>query len=175
MKSTKLLGLALAVLSVAVISAPAAESVRVKSTRDLRVLLVDDSKPGASRTALHDAFAASLAASMEIRCRGQVGVRMVEQKNLDKAAAGLREGAFDLALIFGTALPTNLQTDEFSVIPSVSKTGASTRAFNLVVGNADPVLANMLILAFNETLSAPRFQEALYRLSTGRAVANNNL
>jgi hypothetical protein len=156
-------------------AANAADSVRVQASTHLRVAVVDASKRDATRSSVHEAFAASLSASLQRQLGGPVGVRMIEQADITKAAADLDAGACDAALVFEATLPIEMRTAGFSVMRGVSEVGVPVRIFHLVVNKGDPSLVNLLTSAFNDTLKAARFQEALTRSVAIKVVASNTL
>jgi hypothetical protein len=166
-------GLMIASLFLGVAMANASDSVHVSSSTHLRVLVVDATKPGATRSLVHETFATGISASLQRQCGGPVGVRIVDQTSSDRAAADLSAGAYDAALIFEDTLPADLRTSDFSSTQAVSQVGVPARVFHLVVRNDDPALSTMLTAAFNETLKASSFQDALGRSTALHVVANN--
>ena len=160
-------------LFLGVVIANASESVRVQSSPSLRVLVVDATKAGATRSLVHETFSASLSTSLQRQCGGPVGVRLIEQASSDRVAAELKAGNYDAALIFEETLPADLRTADFSSTQAVSQMGVPVRVFHLVVRNDDPSLSAMLTTAFADTLKATGFQEALGRSTAMRVVASN--
>ncbi len=158
-------------LSVAI--ANASDSVRVHSSPHLRVLVVDGTKAGATRSKVHESFATSLSASLQRQCGGPVGVRVVDQSSDERAAADLSAGVYDAVLVFEENLPADLRTADFSSTQAVSQVGVPVRVFHLVVRNDDPSLSTMLTSAFADTVKAASFQDALGRSTAMRVVASN--
>lgn len=166
-------GLMLASLFLGVVIANASDSVRVQSSTHLRVLVVDSTKAGTTRSLVHETFATSLSASLQRQCGGPVGVRIVDQASSDRVAADLSAGVYDAALVFEETLPAALRSSEFSSTEAVSQMGVPVRVFHLVVRKDDPSLATMLTSAFKDTLKVASFQEALGRSTAMRVVASN--
>jgi hypothetical protein len=167
-------GLVFLSLFVGVASASAADSVRVKSSgRFLRVVVIDATKPDASRVSVHETFASSLAASMQ-RQGVPFGVKLSEDTDAAKVAADLTAGAYDAALVFENIVPAALSTPNFVASRGISQVGVPVRIFHLVVRNNDAGLVAMLNTAFSDTVKAPHFQEALSRSTAIRVVASNN-
>jgi hypothetical protein len=167
--------LSLVSLFVGVASANASESVRVQSSRNLRVVVIDASKPGATRSSVHENFAASLAASLQRQGGTPLPVKLTEETDTEKATADLSAGVYDAALIFENSLPAAIHAPDFAVRRGFSEVGVPVRVFHLVVRNDDAAMVAMLTSAFGETVKAPRFQEALSRSAAIRVVASNNL
>ncbi|MEO7412620.1 MAG: hypothetical protein ABIZ81_04625 [Opitutaceae bacterium] len=151
-----------------------AESVRVQSSRNLRVVIVDASKPGEARSAVHETFAMSLATSLQ-RPGASLPVKITEESDAAKAAADLNSGAYDAALIFENNLPSTVRSADFAVARGVSDVGVPVRVFHLVLKNNDATMVSTLTSAFGETVKSPRFQEALSRSVAVRVVASNSL
>ena len=175
MKNHFSFALSLVSLFVGVAAAGAADSVRVQSSRNLRVVVIDASKPGATRASVHESFAASLAASLQRQGGATLPVKLTEEADLSKAAADLTAGAYDAALVFENGLPSAFSSPDFAVSRGVANVGVPVRVFHLVVRKNDASLVAMLTAAFGETVKAPRFQEALSRSVAIRVVASNTL
>jgi hypothetical protein len=165
-------GLMILSLFVGVASASASDSVRVKSSRNLRVVVLDASKPDATRTMVHEAFSASLAASIQ-KQGAPLAVKLTEGTDAGTVAAELKAGNYDAALVFETTVPAALNAPGFAATRGVSQIGVPVRVFHLVVRNDDAGLVKMLNAAFGETIKATRFQEALSRSAAIRVVASN--
>lgn len=166
-------GLVFLSLFLGVATASASDSVRVKSSsRFLRVVVIDATKADAARASVHEAFATSLAASMQ-RQGVPFGVKLAEETDAAKAAADLTAGAYDAALVFENIVPAALSTADFSSTRGISQVGVPVRVFHLVVRKNDAGLASALNAAFNDTVKAVRFQEALSRSTAIRVVASN--
>src|SRR5262245_40752644 len=123
MKTKLRLALSIVSLLVGVGVARAGDSVRVQASTHLRVTVVDTSKRDAARASVHEAFAASLSASLQRQLGGPVGVKMIDQADISKAAADLDAGACDAALVFEATLPVEMRTPSFSVMRGVSEVG----------------------------------------------------
>jgi Mrp family chromosome partitioning ATPase len=171
------IGLLLSILSLSagVIGAGATESVRVQSSRNLRVVVIDSSKPGAARSSVHETFAASLAASLKRQGGAPLPVKLSEETDANQAAEDLRAGIYDAALFFEGSLPSVMRTSEFAVSRGNSEAGVPVRIFHLALRNDDAAMVSIVTSAFNETVKAPRFQEALSRSAAIHVVASNSL
>jgi hypothetical protein len=164
-------GLAIFSLFFGVAAANASELVRVKSSRSLRVAVVDGSKQNATRKSVHEAFASSLAASIQ-RHGAPLAVKLSDQSSPSNVAEKLASGAYDAVLIFENSLPASLTGARFSSTRGVAQVGIPVRVFHLVVRNGDAGLMTAVNLAFDETVKAAHFQEALSRSAAIRVVAN---
>lgn len=165
-------GLMVLSLFIGVAAASASDSVSVKSSRSLRVVVIDASKQDAARASVHEAFASSLAASIQ-RQGAPLAVKLTDQTDATKVAADLTSGAYDAALVFENAVPAPLSASGFSATRGVSQVGVPVRVFHLIVRNDDAGLMAMLNSAFSDTVKAVRFQEALSRSTAIRVVASN--
>jgi hypothetical protein len=170
------IGLALSLISLAlgVTTAGATDSVRVQSSRNLRVVIIDASKPSEARSRVHESFGLSLAASLQ-RPGASLPVLISVQADSAKVAADLMAGVYDAALIFENSLPGSVRSADFAAARGVSNVGVPVRVFHLVVRNDDASMVSTLTSAFAETVKAPRFQEALSRSVEIRVVASNTL
>jgi hypothetical protein len=166
-------GLLILSLFVGVATASASDSVRVKSSRHLRVVVIDTSKPDATKTMVHEAFGSSLAASIQ-KQGAPLGVKLTEASDPGAVASDLKAGSYDAALVFENAVPAALSAPGFNATRGVSQVGVPVRVFHLVVRNDDAGLVAMLNSAFSDTVKAARFQEALSRSAAIRVVASNN-
>ncbi|HEX2852415.1 MAG TPA: hypothetical protein VHO24_04185 [Opitutaceae bacterium] len=165
-------GLVLLSLFVGVAAASASDSIKVKSSRSLRVAVVDASKRDGMRDSVHYAFASSLGASIQ-RQGIPLAVKLSDQSSPANVAEKLASGAYDAVLIFDKTLPASLTGSRFSSTRGVAQVGVPVRVFHLVVRNGDVGLMTAVNLAFDETVKAANFQEALSRSAAIRVVANS--
>jgi hypothetical protein len=157
-------------------AAPApVESVRVQASRNLRVMVVDASKPSEARTAVHEAFASTLAASLFTQSGISLPVKLSEETDANKVAADLAEGVYDAAIIFENNLPSSLRTPEFSTTRGVSEMGVPVRVFHFVLRSEDPSMVMTVNSAFAQTVKNTRFQQSLARTAEIRVVASTEL
>jgi len=140
----------------------AVENVKVQASSDLRVAILDMSRPGPDRAAVHKAFAASLGQSMSKQCGGPVGVKVTEVDAM-RLSFDLASGAYDAAFVIGETVPAALRKGNFEIIRSVSEVGSPARVFNMVVPTEDPSLQKMIVSSLGEALANPKFQEAVSR------------
>lgn len=173
MKTKLSLGVSLLSFFIGVSAVNASDSVRVQSSRSLRVVVIDHSKADATRAAVHDAFAASLSASLG-RQGSALGVKTTTEANAEKAAAELSAGNYDAALVFENVLPAPFRTSEFASSRGLSEVGVPVRIFHLVLLKGDEAMVASLTSAFGDTLKATLFQDALSRSVAIRVVASSS-
>src|SRR5688500_13270053 len=97
MKTKFRFGFAILSLFVGVASASASELVTVNSSRNLRVVVLDGSKADATRASVHEAFAASLAASIQ-RQGTPLAVKLSDGTDASTVAGELKARTYDAAL-----------------------------------------------------------------------------
>ena len=146
--------------SLCVGTALAAETVKVASSRELRLAIVDPAKPSAAREATHAAFAASLRAAVTKQCGGEVGVRM-KCVPADNAAFNLGTGVYDAVLVLGGSLPRALMTSDVSRLSATLGAGKTEKKVYLIFGNEDATLAGLLSNTFDTALTDGRFLDAV--------------
>lgn len=152
-----------ACLAVSVAAADSAsEDVKVQASSDLRVAVVDTTRPSPDRAGVHDAFASVFGASMSKRCGGPVTVKVTEVDAF-RLAFELKAGMYDAAFVIGDNVPQVLRNGNFNIMRAVSEVGSPARVFHMIVPTEDPSLEKMISASFPETLSSPKFQEAVSR------------
>jgi hypothetical protein len=139
---------------------PKSSEVDVQASSDLRVAVVDGTQPSAERSALHDAFAASLSASMSKHCGGKVNVDITEVDAF-RIAFDLKAGMYDAVFVIGNNVPPALRKGDFEVLRAVSDFGAPGKVFHMVIPSEDPSLQHMVAASFPDALASPKFQEAV--------------
>lgn len=139
-----------------------AENVKVQASSDLRIAVLDMSRPGPDRVGVHKAFAASLGQSMSKQCGGPVGVKVTEVDAM-RLGFDLAAGVYDAAFVIGENVPSALRKGNFEIIRAVSDVGSPGRVFNMVVPTEDAGLQKMIVASIPEALSNPKFQEAVSR------------
>jgi hypothetical protein len=175
MKTFIAIALSLLSFSTALASPTPAESVRVQSSRNFRVVIIDASKDSPVRASIHETFAVSLAASLQRQGGAPLPVKLSEESDAGKAAEDLKAGVYDAALFFESSMPADVRTPEFAVTRGYSQAGVPARVFHLVLRNDDQSMVSFVREAFGETIKAPRFQEALSRSVAIRVVATAGL
>lgn len=143
---------------------PGAQSqdVKVQASSDLRIAVLDTSRPGPDRVGVHKAFAASLGQSMSKQCGGPVGVQITEVDAM-RLSFDLAAGVYDAAFVIGDTVPTILRKGNFEVVRAISEVGSPARIFHMVVPTEDAGLQKMIVSSIPETLNNPKFQEAVSR------------
>ncbi|MEO6569604.1 MAG: hypothetical protein ABIO94_12635, partial [Opitutaceae bacterium] len=126
MKTSIGLVLSLLSLSLGVSAAGATDSVRVQSSRNLRVVIIDASKPSDARSRVHETFGLSLAANLQ-RPGASLPVLISVQTDSAKVAADLSAGVYDAALIFENSLPSAVRSSDFAAARGVSNVGVPVR------------------------------------------------
>lgn len=145
-------------LAVGVVTAKDDSQMRVAASRELRVAVIDSSKRSDAREAMHQAFAATLGASLTQQCGGPVGVRAVSV-GADHAAFNLGSGVYDAALVVGRAVPEALRRVDGVTLSAVPGSGKRDRMLYLVIGNGDASLQRLLTTAFSQVVSDEKFLE----------------
>jgi len=146
-------------LALNVMAADNASELKVQASSDLRVAVLDVSRPGTDQTPVHEAFANSLSISMSKQCGGAVNVK-VTQVDAFRLAFELKAGMYDAAFVVGNNVPAQLKKGDFEILRAMSDVGAPARVFHMVVPTSDPSLQKMISASFPEALAAPKFQEA---------------
>jgi len=136
------------------------KTVRVDANRDLRLAVVDTSKPTKERDAQHAAFADSLGAAVSKQCGGTIGVR-VKSVSADSAAFNLGTGVYDAVLFIGTMLPRPLMISDVSRLSAIRGSGKSEKKIFLIFGTGDETLANLLSASFPLAVNDQKFLDAL--------------
>lgn len=134
--------------------------VSVEASADLRIAVLDTSRAGLDKDAIHEAFAKSFGATMAKQCGGAVNVKLTD---VDAFRIGfeLKNGMYDAVLVVGNNIPAALRRDEYEVLRAVSDVGVPAKIFNLIVPGEDPGLQRMIVASFPESLSNAKFQDAI--------------
>lgn len=140
----------------------ASDNVKVQASSDLRVAVLDTSRPSPDRAAVHEAFAASLGATMSKQCGGPVNVKVTEVDAF-RLSFDLKAGVYDAAFVIGDGVPQVLRKGNFEIIRAVSDVSSPARVFHMIVPTDDPGLQKMISSSFAEALTASKFQEAMAR------------
>ncbi len=135
--------------------------VRVASSRELKLAVIDTSKVTPARDALHQAFATTLGSALTRNCGGPVGVR-AKCVGADYAAFNLGTGVYDAVLIVGRGVPDALRRIDAITLSAAPEQGSRReRGIYLMIGNGDPSLQGMLASAFTGALNDEKFLQAL--------------
>lgn len=151
-----------ACLAVTVTAAENASDVKVQASSDLRVAVLDTTRPGPDRAAVHEAFAATLGATMSKQCGGPVNVKVTEVDAF-RLSFDLKAGVYDAAFVIGDSVPQVLRKGNFEIIRAVSDVSGPSRAFHMVVPTEDPGLQKMISSSFSEALTSSKFTQAMNR------------
>jgi hypothetical protein len=141
--------------SVATIAA-AQESVKVASSRELRVAIVDSTKASQTRDAMHQAFATSLGSSLTQQCGAPVGVR-AKCVGVDNAAFNFGAGVYDAVLVVGRSIPDALRRTESITLSAAIDGGKRERMVYLLIANGDSSLQGLLAAAFANAINDGKF------------------
>lgn len=138
----------------------AENAVRVDASRDLRLAVVDASKPSKAREAQHAAFADSLGEAIGKQSGAPIAVRL-KVVSADSAAFNLGTGVYDAVLVLGSSLPRPLMISDVSRLSAVLGAGKTERKLYLVFGTGDAGLADLLSAAFPAALNNQKFLDTL--------------
>lgn len=141
---------------------------RVAASRELRVAIVDASKAGPARDAVHQAFAATLGAAVTKQLGAPVGVRGI-CVSLDHATFNFRAGVYDAVLVVGRDVPVPLRRADAITLSAARGGAKSDRTLYFLIANGDDTLQGLLAGAFTRTLADEKFQETL-AIADGRAL-----
>jgi hypothetical protein len=140
-------------------AAPPEHQVRVSSSRDLRVAIIDSTKASSTREALHQAFAASLGNSMTRQYGAPIGVH-AKCVGADHAAFNLGTGVYDAVLVIGRAVPDALRRSDAITLSAAPETGKRDRMLYLLIRNGDTSLQGLLAQAFTGAMNDEKFLES---------------
>ncbi len=129
----------------------------VQASSDFRVAVLDTSHPSLERTAMHEAFAASLAKAMTKQCGGNVNVK-ISEVDAFTLAFDMKSGSFDAAFIVGNNVPPELRRGDFEVLRATSD---GSHRFFLVVPTSDVSMERAVSESFPVALAADKFQESV--------------
>jgi hypothetical protein len=133
--------------------------VRVASSRELRVAVVDASKRTDARDAMHQSFAATLGAALTQQCGGPVGVRAT-CVGVDHAAFNLNAGVYDAVFVVGATVPSSLRKVEAMTLSATPESGKRDRMLYLMIANGDASLQRLLSTAFTQVVADEKFLES---------------
>lgn len=146
------------VLSILPVASAVEPQVRVAASRELRVAVIDSSKRSEAREAMHQAFAATLGASLTQQCGGHVGVKAASV-GADHAAFNLGTGVYDAVLVVGRSVPDVLRRVDGITLQAIPESGRRDRALYLVIANGDASLQRFLEMAFSHVVKDQKFLE----------------
>lgn len=154
----------LAFLSASVAAAEEKAAVRVEASRALSLAIVDLDRKNPASESVHDAFKESLSFQMSQLCNMPTPIKPAKV-DASRAGWGLGTGAYDVAVVFGGAVPRAMISSNFTVYRAAPESGDPKRMICLVTRNEDPGLAKLLADSFPEALKGPFFLKALIRYS----------
>jgi hypothetical protein len=132
----------------------------VQASSDFRVAILDNSHPSLERTAMHEAFAASLAKAMTKQCGGTVNVK-VSEVDAFTLAFDMKSGSYDAAFIVGNNVPPELRRGDFEILRATSDVGGPARRFYMVVPTNDASMERAVSASFPDALASDKFQESV--------------
>ena len=144
-------------------AAPEKSEIRVASSRELRVAVIDTTKASPARDAMHQAFAAGLVTSLSRQCGAPVGVR-AKCVGADNAAFNLGAGVYDAVLVVGTVVPDALRRTDALTLSAAPEIGKRDRKLYLLIPSGDASLQGMLAAAFTGALNDGKFLECFVAL-----------
>jgi hypothetical protein len=170
MKATLRFGFFFVALSAGAFAAAADPQVKVASSRELKVAVVDFSKATPARDTMHQAFAIGLGEALSARCGGQVGVR-VKCVGPDHAAFNLDAGVYDAVLVLDNSLPRQLVMSGYSRLVATLPLGKAERKLYFIFNPSDATLAELLTASYPIAINAPRFIQMIGAASSPVVVA----
>jgi hypothetical protein len=156
------LGLCLA--SALLMRAAESDSMKVESSRGLRLAVVDLDRHNAASEQLRQTFAESLGFEISQRSKMPVPVKPLPC-DAARAAWGVANGSFDIAVVVGGNVPSALVSADFYILKATPGSGHGKRTICLVIRQDDPGLVAMITDSFPASLKGPFFQKALARYS----------
>jgi hypothetical protein len=155
--------------NVAANAAPPESQIRVASSRELRVAVIDSTKASPTRDAMHQAFATSLCASLSRQCGGPVGVR-AKCVGVDNATFNLNAGVYDAVLVVGRSVPDTLRRMDVITLSAIPEGAKRDRSVYLLIGNGDASLQGLLAAAFAGAINDGKFLESFAGIATKLAL-----
>lgn len=146
-------------LSAVCVSWAEEQVVRVDTSRELRLAVVDNAKSSPSRDAVYAAFAETLSETISARYQSHVGVR-AKRVSADHAAFNLGTGVYDAVLVFGNSLPRPLMISDVARLHATLGSGKTETKVYLIFGTADETLGKLLAVSFEGALTADKFLAA---------------
>lgn len=171
MTTKQLVGLLAVACACVAASGAEKKDFRVESSRALRLAVVDNDRKAAGHDAVQAAFAEALAFELSQRCKEPVPVKP-QTPDVDKAAWGLGNGIYDVALVIGNNLPRAMVSADFEVLKATQTSGKGKFALFFIVRKEDPGLAEMLAAAFPEALKGQFFLRAVAK-ANGQEIADD--
>jgi hypothetical protein len=151
-------------VSLSVVSASASDSLKVsvKTDRDLRVTIVDQSKSKQeAREIVREALTSSIAAGLSRESKSPMQVK-AKLASVSRAAKDLRKGECDALIVIGVSVPSDLLDDGVVVLKASSARSADLdRTFYLLGHPRDQSMNQALALAFDQAMKSTTFQDAL--------------
>ncbi len=139
-------------------------SVRVESSRGLKLAVVNADRHNPANDQLHQTFAESLSFEISQRCKTLMPVK-VTVRNAQEASFGLGEGSCDLVVVIGSNVPAALINSDFQILRAQPASGSVKRYVSLIFRAEDAGLVNILQQSFPDALKGDFFQKALMRYS----------
>lgn len=163
------LGLCLTLLFLSV--SARAERVEVSASQAIRVALVDGRDGGRVSTGIERTFGPRFEAAVAriYGARTQVALIRVAP---DAAAAGLREGRYDAALLFEARVPGPIRRTGFHVLRAVPISDRDDVSVHLVLRQEQPELDELLANAFNVALHHAEVVRTLSDRRSAMAIAS---
>jgi len=147
-------------LSSASLSTATDKPVRVDASRDLRLAVVDASRPSKASDAQYAAFADSLGEAVSKQCGSTIGVKF-KRVSADNAAFNLGTGVYDAVLVVSSAIPRPLMIAEVSRQSAILGAGKSEKKLYFLFGTSDAALASLLAASFSVALDNQKFLDTL--------------
>ncbi|MBA3850184.1 MAG: hypothetical protein C0502_09355 [Opitutus sp.] len=149
-----------ALLALALIPAGAgAKEVKVEASRAIKLAVIDADRKAPGREAFHQTFADTLGYELGQRLKEPTPVKPVTQ-DADRAAFGLGNGIFDVALVVGHNLPRALVSSDFDVLKAAPTSGKGKFHLYFIIRKDDASLAKLMQDAFPEALKGQFFLRA---------------
>lgn len=135
-------------------------TVRVATSRDLKLAVIDSTKASSARDALHAAFAQGLSEAISKQCGSTVGVR-TKCVSADHAAFNLGTGVYDAVLVLTGNLPRALMTSDVTRLSATLGSGRAEKKVYMIFSNGDERLAQLLGSSFAPALTDGKFLDSV--------------
>ena len=142
----------IAMLALALIPAGAgAKEVKVEASRAIKLAVIDADRKAPGRESFHQTFADTLGFELSQRLHEPMPVKPAVQ-DADRAAFGLGNGIFDIALVVGNGLPRPLVSSDFEVLKATPSSGKGRIYLYFIIRKDDASLAKLMQDSFPEAL-----------------------
>jgi len=153
-----------------VVIAASGLTVEVKSSRDLRLAIVDGRVASPARHAVHQTLVAGFRAALNRPGSAPVGIRTGELRAFE-AKSALAAGDYDAVLVIADDRPLSLRRLDAVTFCGELDPDFGRNPVYLIVANTDLALRDELAHAFNTILADRRLLKSLDAAANGTTVA----